>query len=71
MRGPKREEPIEEERRSISFLMTEADGMVGLVHPKAMPVLLTTAEEWRAWLEAPAEDALQLQRPLSRGMMEI
>jgi hypothetical protein len=42
---------------------------IGLVHPKAMPVLLTNAEEWRTWLEAPAEEELQLQRPLPDEMM--
>jgi putative SOS response-associated peptidase YedK len=34
-----------------------------------MPVLLTNAEEWRTWLEAPAEEALRLQRPLRDEMM--
>jgi putative SOS response-associated peptidase YedK len=37
-----------------------------------MPVLLTTEEEWRTWLEAPADEALQLQRPLPDDqMMEV
>jgi putative SOS response-associated peptidase YedK len=39
------------------------------VHPKAMPVLLTNAEEWRTWLEAPAEEVLRLQRTLPDEMM--
>ncbi len=69
VRGPKREEPVEEEHRLFSFLTTEANGVVGPVHPKAMPVLLTTREEWRTWLDAPAEEALQLQRPLPDEMM--
>ena len=69
MRGPKRDEPVEEEHRLFSFLTTEANGVVGPVHPKAMPVLLTTREEWRTWLDAPAEEALQLQRPLPGNMM--
>lgn len=34
-------------RRLYSFLTTEANGVVGPVHPKAMPMLLTTEEEWR------------------------
>ena len=70
VRGPKRDEPVEEGHRLFSFLTTEVNGVVGPVHPKAMPVLLATVEEWRAWLEAPAEEALQLQRPLPDEMMD-
>jgi putative SOS response-associated peptidase YedK len=36
-----------------------------------MPVILTRPEEWRLWLTAPAADALQLQRPLAAGMLQI
>ena len=70
IRGPKRDDPVEEEHLLYSFLTTEANGVVGPVHPKAMPVLLTTPEEWRTWLEAPTEEALELQRPLPDGMMK-
>ena len=71
VRGTKAENPdrVEAELRLYSFLTTEANGVVGPVHPKAMPVLLTTPEEWRTWLEAPTEEALALQRPLPDGMM--
>ncbi len=34
VRGPKRDEPVEEEHRLFSFLTTEANGVVGPVHPK-------------------------------------
>jgi putative SOS response-associated peptidase YedK len=44
VRGPKRDEPVEEEHRLYAFLTTEANGVVGRVHPKAMPVLLTMPE---------------------------
>ena len=72
VRGPKRDEPIEEDHRLYAFLTTEANGVVGPVHPKAMPVLLTTPEEWSTWLEAPVEEALQLQRPLpEKAMREV
>lgn len=71
VRGTKTENPdrIAEEHRLFSFLTTEANGVVGPVHPKAMPVLLTTPEECATWLEAPTEDALRLQRPLPDDLM--
>lgn len=34
-----------------------------------MPVLLTTPEESRTWVEASTEEALTLQRPLPEAMM--
>ena len=73
VRGTKAENPdrIEEEHRLFSFLTCEANGVVGPVHPKAMPVLLTTPEEWSTWLSAPTEIALELQRPLPDTMMRI
>src|SRR3954452_18125084 len=39
VRGPKREEPVAEEHRLYAFLTTEATGVVGPVHLKAMPVM--------------------------------
>ncbi|CAO4145982.1 SOS response-associated peptidase [Methylorubrum aminovorans] len=72
VRGTKKENPdrVEEEHRLFSFLTTEANGVVGPVHPKAMPVLLTTKEECGTWLEAPTAEALRLQRPLPDGLMK-
>ena len=72
VRGTKAENPdrAEEEHLLFSFLTTEANGVVSSVHPKAMPVLLTTEDERTAWLEAPVKDALALQRPLPDAMMK-
>ena len=53
------------------FLTCAPNVEVAPVHPKAMPVILTTPEEWRQWLTAPAPEALQLQRPLPDGMLQI
>ncbi len=53
------------------FLTCPPNAEVAPVHPKAMPVILTRPEDWRQWLTAPAPEALQLQRPLPDGMLEI
>jgi len=55
----------------FAFLTCPPNAEVGAVHPKAMPVILTRPEEWRAWLSAPAAEALQLQRPLPDGALRI
>ena len=36
-----------------------------------MPVILTKPEEWQRWLTAQAPEALQLQRPVPDGMLQI
>ena len=54
-----------------AFLTTEPNEEVGAIHPKAMPVILTTAEEIEAWMTAPIEEALQLQRPLPDGALRV
>ncbi|MBE7182927.1 MAG: SOS response-associated peptidase [Methylobacterium mesophilicum] len=55
----------------FGFLTTDANAVVKPIHPKAMPVLLTTPDEVRHWLEAPAKEALTLQRPLPDETLKI
>ncbi|WP_052215187.1 SOS response-associated peptidase [Belnapia sp. F-4-1] len=55
----------------FAFLTTEPNAEVGAIHPKAMPVILTTPDEIELWLTAPAEDALKLQRPLPDGSLSV
>lgn len=54
-----------------AFLTTEPNAEVGAIHPKAMPVILTTPDEVEIWMTAPVEEALKLQRPLSDGALRI
>ena len=48
----------------FAFLTTEPNAVVKPIHSKAMPVVLRTAEEIDVWMNAPAEEALKLQKPL-------
>jgi putative SOS response-associated peptidase YedK len=55
----------------FAFLTINPNAEVGAIHPKAMPVILRTAEEMEIWMTAPAVEALQLQRPLPDGALRI
>ncbi|WP_315975214.1 SOS response-associated peptidase family protein [Phyllobacterium zundukense] len=58
----KKEGPIQAD--VFAFLTTFPNAVVKPVHEQAMPVILRTSEEIDIWMNAPAEEALQLQRPL-------
>ena len=70
MRGPK-SAPVEGRHELFGFLTTEANAIVAPIHPKAMPVILTTPAEADQWLEADTPDALALQRPLPDDTLRI
>ncbi len=55
----------------FGFLTTEPNEIVRPVHAKAMPVMLTTPEEWDVWLRAPIGEALALQKPLPPANLQI
>ena len=55
----------------FAFLTTDANAEVAAIHPKAMPVILTRADEVDAWLSTPWSEACALQRPLADGALTI
>jgi putative SOS response-associated peptidase YedK len=54
-----------------AFLTTSPNELVQPIHPKAMPVLLTTKEECEIWLTADWKEAKKLQRPLPIDKMIV
>jgi putative SOS response-associated peptidase YedK len=55
----------------FASLTTKPNAEVGAIHPKAMPVILTTSAKVETWMTAPPEEALKLQRPLPGGTLKI
>ena len=56
---------------AFAFLTTDPNAVVATVHPKAMPVILTTRDEIELWMTAPTPEALTLQRPLPDDALRI
>ncbi len=69
-RGPKSAR-AEGEHQLYGLLTTDANALVAPIHPKAMPVILTTPAEVDLWLEGQTLDALNLQRPLPDSALGI
>jgi putative SOS response-associated peptidase YedK len=65
-----KKDPIEGEHRLFSFLTTEPNSIVRSIHEKAMPVILSP-DRWQAWLTAPVEEAIAMQRPLPDEQLHV
>jgi putative SOS response-associated peptidase YedK len=55
----------------FGFLTTEPNIDVGVIHPKAMPVILTNPEEIDLWMTGTPAEALNLQRPLADDSLRV
>ena len=55
----------------FGFLTCQPNAEVRQVHPKAMPVILSTEQERSLWLSAAWQDAVKLQRPLLDGSLKV
>jgi putative SOS response-associated peptidase YedK len=63
--------PVQGMHELFGFLTTEANAIVAPIHPKAMPVILTSPAEVDRWLEADMLNALALQRPLPDDALRV
>jgi len=68
--GKKRRQRQDHDWSLFAFLTTKPNTIVAPIHPKAMPVVLTTPDECQRWMSG-GEATLDLQRPLPDALVSV
>lgn len=55
----------------VAFLVTVPNNVVGSIHPRAWPAILTTREGIDLWMTMPLDDAVRPQRPFADDALLI